>query len=50
MHFDVDGYPVLDLTEEKDLNKELADVEIKVLIKAYTRVVGILQYCNIDLI
>ncbi|MFW5889447.1 MAG: family 43 glycosylhydrolase [Bacillota bacterium] len=30
VHFDIDGYPVLDLTENKDLNKSLADVEIKV--------------------
>ncbi|MFP4662772.1 MAG: family 43 glycosylhydrolase [Halanaerobiales bacterium] len=33
VHFDIDGYPVLDLTEEKDLNKELADVSIEVIVK-----------------
>lgn len=26
VHFDMEGYPVLDLVEEKDLNKELAEV------------------------
>lgn len=30
VHFDIDGYPVLDLTEEKDLNKNLAKVAIRV--------------------
>lgn len=33
VHFDIDGYPVLDLTEEKDLNPELAIVSIDVIVK-----------------
>ncbi|OPJ64041.1 family 43 glycosylhydrolase [Clostridium oryzae] len=33
VHFDIDGYPVLDLTEDKDLNKELAEVSIEVVVK-----------------
>ncbi|MDQ6417889.1 family 43 glycosylhydrolase [Paenibacillus sp. LHD-117] len=32
IHFDIDGYPVLDLTEEKDLNPELANVTILVTV------------------
>lgn len=30
VHFDIDGYPVLDLTEEKDLNQNLSAVAITV--------------------
>ncbi len=33
VHFDIDGYPVLDLPEYKDLNKKLAEIEIKVIVK-----------------
>ncbi|WP_020619364.1 family 43 glycosylhydrolase [Paenibacillus daejeonensis] len=33
VHFDIDGYPVLDLTEEKDLDPALADVAIEVTVK-----------------
>lgn len=33
VHFDIDGYPVLDLTEDKDLNPELASVSINVVVK-----------------
>jgi GH43 family beta-xylosidase len=33
VHFDIDGYPVLDLTEDKDLNQELAKVTIDVILK-----------------
>lgn len=33
VHFDVDGYPVLDLTEERDLNTDLADVSIEVILR-----------------
>jgi hypothetical protein len=33
VHFDIDGYPVLDLPEYKDLNKALAKVEIDVIVK-----------------
>lgn len=33
VHFDIDGYPVLDLTEDKDLNKELANVTMDIIIK-----------------
>ena len=32
VHFDIDGYPVLDLTEDKDLNQELAKVSIEVVL------------------
>lgn len=32
VHFDIDGYPVLDLTEDKDLKKELAAVQTKVYV------------------
>jgi GH43 family beta-xylosidase len=32
VHFDIDGYPVLDLPEYKDLNKELAKVAINVIV------------------
>lgn len=34
VHFDIDGYPVLDLTEEKDLNPELKKVQMKIIIKS----------------
>ncbi len=30
VHFDIDGYPRLDLIEEKDLNQELAEVSIDI--------------------
>lgn len=33
VHFDIDGYPVLDLTEEKDLNPALKRVTIDLTIK-----------------
>jgi GH43 family beta-xylosidase len=33
VHFDIDGYPVLDLPEYKDLNKTLAKVETEVIVK-----------------
>jgi Predicted beta-xylosidase len=33
VHFDIDGYPVLDLTEDKDLNKELANVTMDIILK-----------------
>lgn len=33
VHFDMDGYPVLDLPEYKDLNKSLAKVFIDVIVK-----------------
>jgi len=33
VHFDIDGYPVLDLPEYRDLTKTLAKVEIKVTVK-----------------
>jgi len=33
IHFDIDGYPVLDLTEDKDLNQELAKVTIDIILK-----------------
>ena len=32
VHFDIDGYPVLDLTEEKDLNPELAKVSVELIL------------------
>lgn len=33
VHFDIDGYPVLDLTEDKDLNQELVNVTMNVILK-----------------
>ncbi|NMA90363.1 MAG: family 43 glycosylhydrolase [Amphibacillus sp.] len=33
VHFDVDGYPILALTEEKDLNPDLAIVTAKITVK-----------------
>lgn len=33
VHFDIDGEPVLDLTEDRDLLPEFKDVEIKVIVK-----------------
>ncbi|MDR3667412.1 MAG: family 43 glycosylhydrolase [Ignavibacteriaceae bacterium] len=33
VHFDIDGYPVLDLTEDKDLNQELANIAIDIIVK-----------------
>lgn len=32
VHFDIDGYPVLDLTEEKDLAPELTNVSVKITV------------------
>lgn len=32
VHFDIDGYPVLDLTEDKDLNRELAKVALELIL------------------
>lgn len=32
VHFDIDGYPVLDLTEEKDLNPDMKDVKTNLII------------------
>lgn len=29
VHYDIDGYPMLDITEEKDLNPELAEVSVE---------------------
>lgn len=36
VHFDVDGYPRLDLTEEKDLAPGLAEVETEVVVEGET--------------
>lgn len=33
VHFDIDGYPVLDLTEDKDLNPELRKVITSLIVK-----------------
>ncbi len=33
VHFDIDGYPMLDLTEDKDLAPELAWVKTKLIVK-----------------
>lgn len=33
VHFDIDGYPVLDLTEERDLNPELRCVTTKLIMR-----------------
>lgn len=33
VHFDIDGEPMLDLTEEKDLSESLKDVEMRVIVK-----------------
>ena len=33
VHFDIDGYPVLDLTEDKDLKPELAKVSMEIIVK-----------------
>lgn len=33
VHFDIDGYPVLDLPEYKDLNKKLEKVNMEVIVK-----------------
>lgn len=33
VHFDIDGYPVLDLPEYRDLNKKLAKVSVEVVVK-----------------
>jgi len=33
VHFDIDGYPVLDLPEYKDLNKAIAKVTIDIILK-----------------
>ncbi|MEJ6951771.1 family 43 glycosylhydrolase [Natronospora cellulosivora (SeqCode)] len=33
VHFDIDGYPRLDLTEDKDLNKDIAEVSIDIVIE-----------------
>ncbi|MFE6076528.1 family 43 glycosylhydrolase [Paenibacillus sp. NPDC057886] len=33
VHFDMDGFPVLDLTEERDLKRELAEVSVEVVVK-----------------
>jgi Predicted beta-xylosidase len=32
VHFDIDGYPVLDLTEDKDLNQDLAKVSTTLIV------------------
>lgn len=32
VHFDIDGYPMLNLTEDKDLNLELAEVSMEVVV------------------
>ncbi|WP_212982960.1 family 43 glycosylhydrolase [Paenibacillus cineris] len=33
VHFGMDGYPVLDLTEERDLNPALAEVSIEIIVQ-----------------
>lgn len=33
VHFDIDGYPVLDLTEDRDLNPELAELSMEVTVE-----------------
>lgn len=33
VHFDIDGYPILDLPEYRDLNKKLAKVSVEVVVK-----------------
>lgn len=33
VHFDIDGYPVLDLTEDRDINPELKHVSTKLVVK-----------------
>src|SRR5690606_16974963 len=33
VHFDIDGYPVLDLTEERDINPELKHVSTKLIVQ-----------------
>lgn len=33
VHFDIDGYPVLDLTDEKDLNPNLRNVSLNVVVE-----------------
>lgn len=33
VHFDIDGYPVLDLTEERDVNPDLKDIKTKLIIE-----------------
>jgi GH43 family beta-xylosidase len=33
VHFDIDGYPVLDLTEDKDLNAELKHLATKLIVR-----------------
>jgi GH43 family beta-xylosidase len=33
VHFDIDGYPVLDLTEDKDLNQELTKFTVDIILK-----------------
>jgi len=37
VHFDIDGYPRLDLTEDKDLNQDLAQVSLSVVVRANLR-------------
>lgn len=34
VHFDIDGYPMLSLTEDKDLDQKLADVTMEVVVSA----------------
>lgn len=33
VHFDIDGYPVLDLTEDKDLNQELVTISMDIILE-----------------
>lgn len=33
VHFDIDGYPVLDLPEDKDLDKDLAEVTTNIIVE-----------------
>jgi hypothetical protein len=33
VHFDIDGYPVLDLPEYRDINNQLARVSMEVVVK-----------------
>lgn len=33
VHFDIEGYPVLDLTEERDLDPDLAEVSLELIVR-----------------
>lgn len=34
VHFDIDGYPVLGMTEEKDLNRDLKNISMNVIVRS----------------